>query len=87
MYRIVKTRITRIEVETEEIVVMRVRATCMAWCPGCSAEVVMARPEAAAARAGLRVRAIYRLVEAGAVHFLESPDGIVLVCVDSLITR
>jgi hypothetical protein len=82
----VKTRITEVEVETEEIVVVRVRATCMAWCPGCSAEVVMARPEAAAARAGLRVREIYRLVEAGSVHFLESADGTVLVCVDSLVT-
>jgi hypothetical protein len=46
----------------------------------------MARPEAAAARAGLRVREIYRLVEAGSVHFLESADGTVLVCVDSLVT-
>jgi NADH dehydrogenase FAD-containing subunit len=80
----VKTRITEVEVETEEIVVMRVRATCVAWCAGCSAEVVMARPEAAAARAGLRVREIYRLVEAGSVHFRELSDGTVFVCLESV---
>jgi hypothetical protein len=80
----VKTRITEIAVETEETVVMRTRATRLARCPACSAEVVMVRPEAAAALAGLRVREIYRRVESGAVHFVELEDGTVLVCLDSL---
>ena len=79
-----KTRITEIAVETEETVVLRTRRTYRAWCPACSAEVAMARPEAAAAAAGLRPREVYRRVEAGEVHFHESADGALLVCLDSL---
>jgi hypothetical protein len=77
-----KFRTTTIAVETEETVVLRIWRPLRAGCPACGAE--MARPEAAAVATGLRPREIYRRVEAGTVHFLESEDGALAVCLDSL---
>lgn len=36
--------------------------------------------------AGINSRAIHRLVEAGAVHFTETPEGLLLICLSSLLT-
>ena len=80
----VKTTITEIAVDRDETIVVRYRRSFLVWCPVCSAEVVMVRPEEAAATSGSNAREIYRLVEAGAIHFQESSDGTVLVCLDSL---
>jgi hypothetical protein len=44
----------------------------------------MVTPEQAAAIVGSSVRAVNQSVEAGRVHFLETPDGGLLVCVNSL---
>ena len=76
--RIVITR------ETDELLVVRAPARSgKAWCPECAAHVWMLAPEAATAVTGLSARAIYRLVEAGQIHFTETPDGLLLVCPDS----
>jgi hypothetical protein len=40
----------------------------------------MLRPGEAALLAGLSARAVYRLAEAGRVHFAETADGLLLVC-------
>ena len=45
----------------------------------------MLTPEQAAAVAGVTVRAVNRRVEDGSVHFLETADGRLLVCVNSLV--
>lgn len=76
------TRTTTIAVETEETVVLRIWRPLRIGCEVCGAE--MARPEAAAVATGLHVREVYRRVEAGTVHFLESADGVLAVCLDSL---
>jgi hypothetical protein len=44
----------------------------------------MIHPEEAAARAGVGLRAIYRLVEAHKLHFIETPEGLVLICLNSV---
>lgn len=36
--------------------------------------------------AGISSRTIHRLVESGAVHFTETPEGVLLVCLSSLLT-
>ena len=77
-----KIRTTTFAVETEETVVLRIWRPLRATCEVCGSE--MARPEAAAVATGVAVRAIYRRVEAGTVHFLESRDGALAVCLDSL---
>ena len=47
----------------------------------------MVTPEEAAAIAGISVRSIYARVEAHSVHFVETPDGLLLLCANSLSGR
>ena len=56
-------------------------------CPLCAPDVGMVTPEAAAGVAGLTARAVYALVESGRVHFEETPDGLLLICLNSLAPR
>jgi hypothetical protein len=55
-----------------------------AWCAGCAASVRMLKADEAAAAAGVGVRAVFRWVEAGVVHFTETPGGSVEICLNSL---
>ncbi len=45
----------------------------------------LVKPEEAAVLAGVSPRTIYRRVEAGLVHFAESPEGWLLICLSSLL--
>ena len=47
-------------------------------------DVPMATPEVAAGIYGMTQRMIYRRVEAGDAHFVESPNGFLLICLASL---
>lgn len=78
-------KITEITVEIEQIAVLR-RHTGAAylWCNSCSAIVRMIRPEWAALLTEVTARMIYRQAEAGEVHFTETPEGALLICLDSL---
>lgn len=44
----------------------------------------MVTPAQAAAIARSSVRAVNRGVQAGEIHFVETPEGLLLVCVNSL---
>ena len=55
-----------------------------AWCPRCDAETTMVSPQQAAVIAGVTVRVINRSVESELVHFLETGDGLLLLCLNSL---
>jgi hypothetical protein len=76
---------TEISFEVEQVLVIRRRhPTAPAWCAECGALVEMLRPEEAAVLTGRSVRQICRQVEAGALHFIESADGALLICANSL---
>ena len=79
-----KKRITKITVESERVVISHRRHAALAWCAACRAQTRRLRPEEAAAIAAVTPRTIYRWVEAGKLHFTESPDGGLLICLDSL---
>lgn len=75
-----------ISVESSEVLVIRnPSGSVLAWCPGCAAEAAMIRPDAAAVLTGLSTRTIYRRVEADCVHFAETTEGLLLVCLNSLL--
>ena len=81
-----KRTVTTIEIH-ERLLVSPARNDVMRLpCPVC-AERAMVTPEAAAALARVTVRSIYARIEAGSVHFLERPDGLLLLCADSLSLR
>jgi hypothetical protein len=77
---------TEITIEMDEITLINIRRDDSArlWCPGCSATVAMVLPEQAAEIAGVTVRTINRWVETEKVHFMETDNGMLLLCVNSL---
>ena len=60
------------------------RGTVASWCRECGARVQMLTAEEAARFAGTSTRMIYRRVEAGEIHYLETADGGLLVCARSV---
>lgn len=81
-----RTQITEISVETNErIVVRHARRVLFAWCAECGGRVRVFTPEEAAQVAGVSSRAVYCHIENGTVHFTETPDGKLFVCVNSLL--
>jgi len=46
--------------------------------------VEMITPNEAAKLAGISSRSVYRLVEAESIHFTETRDGSLLICLNSL---
>lgn len=78
-------RRTEITIETERIwMVSHRKVSSIAWCEGCCWRVRMIGPEEAAVWSGTSTRTIYRWIEDNRVHFVERPDGVLLVCVRSL---
>jgi len=77
---------TEITVETHRLLVMRkpMRAA-RAWCVRCCEQVEMVTPERAALLAGVSLRAICRQVEVDDVHFVETANGLLLICLNSLL--
>ena len=75
-----------ITVETERLLIIRRRYQAVEeWCPDCERLVLMIRPDQAAALSGRTLRAIFADIEKGLLHFLESPDGMVLVCLNTIL--
>ncbi|HZS04304.1 MAG TPA: hypothetical protein VFD58_05665 [Blastocatellia bacterium] len=83
-----RKRRTEITVETEQVVVIRRAAEPISlWCAGCAAAVTMVTPAEAAIITGSSLRAVCREVEADRLHFTETADGLLLICLNSLLTE
>ena len=74
----------RITIQTERLLVMSHSRSLYGLCAGCGDEVRMVTIDQAATLARLSSREIYREVEAGMLHFIETTEGSVLVCFNSL---
>ncbi|HWN97657.1 MAG TPA: hypothetical protein VNS63_00135 [Blastocatellia bacterium] len=81
-----KTSRTERMVEIHEFYVIRSASGSLpALCGECSTgDAIMVAPEQAAAIAAVPVRTIYLWVETDAVHYSETPDRSIIVCVKSL---
>lgn len=74
---------TEITFEVEETIILRqVAETLTSFCPRCQVLVEMTTPQIAAALANLSEREIFRLIETGWLHFVETER--VLICLNSL---
>jgi hypothetical protein len=58
--------------------------TVTALCSECAAETVMIAPEEFARRCGIAPRLVYRRIEDGDIHFIETQTGALLICSSSL---
>ncbi len=82
MRRIRKTQTT---VETHEVMTLRSSmAATELHCNECGRVVRMLLPEEAAALSGASLRAVFRRIEKGELHFAESAGGQVYVCAISI---
>ena len=78
---------TVITVETfQRTVIYSRRKEKIALCEQCAAETVMLAPNEAAALMQTTAREIFRLTEAGEIHYLETETGALLICRDSLLS-
>ncbi|HUK23719.1 MAG TPA: hypothetical protein VLV49_03995 [Terriglobales bacterium] len=81
--RAVALKATRITVETETMLIVRRAKAVLAWCPGCCAEVDVITldnsPELVTAAQ------IYEWFGTSRLHFWQTPEGPVGICVNSLL--
>lgn len=71
-------------IETERVLIVKGRTEIDGWCSRCAALVKLVSPEIAAGLTGLSRREVYRFIESGEVHFTESSEALVSVCLASL---
>jgi excisionase family DNA binding protein len=80
-----KTKRLEITVETYERLIIKSTGRREIPCAECGRVVQMLKPDEATVLLGIRVRTIYRWVESGRLHFMEWPDGSLLICLNSLL--
>lgn len=74
-----------IVIETNRSLVVERRGKIAAdWCPACAEMVAWVTPEETVILAGISSRAVYQMVETNRVHFTETSEGFLLVCLKSL---
>ena len=76
---------TEIIIETSEIWVIRPSTGALPdWCEECGGVVNRLSPEEAAGAADVGARTIYQWIETDQIHYSESVEGRLLICVCSL---
>lgn len=76
-------RKTEITFELEETTIVWQEAKILTeFCPQCQVRVKMASPKAIADLSGFTEREIFRLIEAGKIHFTETDR--ILICLNSI---
>jgi hypothetical protein len=87
-HKVNKNRKTEKAVEIHEFYVVRTTSGALpALCDECAlGDAFMVAPEQAALVTHIPLRMIYRWIESALVHFRETPNGSVIVCLRSLTT-
>jgi len=82
----VKRKRTEITIEVDEVIYLakQPRPLPRLWCESCGNQSTMVTPRQASVMTGVTVRIVNRWVESDLVHFIETEDGLLLVCVSSL---
>ena len=78
-------RRTEITIESSRFIsISQIGGAARLSCLECGGDIEMVTPDHAATLFRLSTRIIHRLVEDGKVHFRETPDGSLLICLNSL---
>lgn len=81
-------RRTEITVETEQVWIIRQsRQAAPAWCSQCAATTWMVAPKQAALLSEQSLLAIRRQMKDGPLHFIETEEGQLLICLNSLMDQ
>jgi hypothetical protein len=78
------TRRLRITIQTERLLVTGHSRSLHSLCVSCGNEARMLTVEQAASLTRVNARQIYHEVEAGELHFIETIEGSLLICFNSL---
>lgn len=79
-------RTIKITVEKEQVFIVHQRGSSLRqWCGRCSSEATMLEVEEAAAIAHATPRAVHRWVQTERLHHAQTPEGLVLICLNSLL--
>ncbi|MEW6126665.1 MAG: hypothetical protein AB1757_06465 [Acidobacteriota bacterium] len=81
-----KERHVEIKLKTERTISIKSSRSLTTFCEPCGKEVQMFTPGQAALISGLTSREVYHRVEVGGVHFTETAEGLLLVCLESLLS-
>ena len=79
-------RVVLVEVETERLTIRQTSETVQLVCPFCEAEVLMASAERAALLSGHGLRWVINQLETNGLHYIETPDGLLYICLNSLLS-
>lgn len=71
-------------IKTERLLIMSRGRSLFSPCASCGDEVRMLTVDQAASLSRVNSREIYREVEAGELHFMETIEGSLLICFNSL---
>src|SRR6266542_5901527 len=81
-----RKRQAEVTVELDQIMVVKRRCGSVSgWCSDCGLEVLMLTPDEAASVTPASTRALYRLIDAGEIHFVETQTGLIRLCLPSLL--
>lgn len=75
----------KITVEKEQTLIVHGRGSLRGWCGTCAAQAAMLTVEEAAAVVQGTPGAIQRWVETERLHHSQTPEGSVLICLNSLL--
>jgi hypothetical protein len=79
-------RKVQVTIETRQLLVVRkMNGISQGWCSECAGHVPLMIPEEAAVLAGISPQMIHKWIDAGRVHFAESPQESLLICLSSLL--
>jgi hypothetical protein len=76
---------TRITIRKSEVIVIRkLQGVALADCPQCNRQAEMLSAEQVVTLTGISSLNLFKLVESGQVHFRETSQGHLLICLESL---
>ena len=75
---------TEITVETDRLIVIRGNQRVIGWCALCEQQREMLATDEAALTAHVKSSTIFQWAESGRIHCAETPEGLLLICADSL---
>ena len=75
---------TEITVEIDRQFVIRGHKSVVAWCVSCARHREMLATDDAAIAARVNSSTIFRWAESGRIHSTETPEGLLLICPESL---
>ena len=81
------TRVRKVTIESERLLVVLHQKGVERWCPVCNAGVTMVGVEEAVAIAAVSRRTILRRIGERRVHFTETTPGEFLICLRSLLEQ